>query len=154
MLNLSEKQPLGDEIQRNIQIKIQKLLELQKEAEYYQQVLESTTLLLSEILKTKKILEEMIQGERRTIESMINLGVGIYSPGTINFGEKVLVDVGSSVGVWMPLPDALERLKKQEQQLKDAANKTKANLTEIMNMISKLQLEIEKMRAYANKKQG
>jgi len=139
-------------LRRNIQAKMQKLLELQAQAEYYQQVLENATLVLTEIIRTSKILEEITKSEKRSIEGLINLGAGVYSTGSIDFSEKVLVNVGSSVGVWMPLEKALERIKKQEENLKDLANKTRANLNNVLETISKLQMEIEKMRSYLEEK--
>jgi len=138
-------------LQRNLQIKIQKLLDLQREMEYYQQVLESTTLLLSEILKTKKVLQEILKNEDKTLEGIINLGVGIFSPGTIYCGKKVLVDIGASIGVWMDLPDAISRLEKHENKLKETANMTRNSLNNLYEMIMKLQMEIEQLRAYIDR---
>ncbi|MGQ4891966.1 MAG: prefoldin subunit alpha [Candidatus Njordarchaeia archaeon] len=138
-------------LQRNLQVKIQKYLDLQREVEYYQSVLDNTTLLLSEILRTKKILQEIVKGEKKSIEGLINLGVGIFSPGTIEFSEKVLVDIGASTGVWMKLSDALSRLEKHEEKIKETANRTKANLTEITNLMSQLQVEIEQLRTYIDR---
>ena len=139
-------------LKRNIQVKMQKLLELQSQAEYYQQVLENVTVVLTEVIRTSKILEEITKSEKRSIDGLINLGAGIFSSGSIDFSEKVLVNVGSSVGVWMPLKDALDRIKKQEENLKDLANKTRANLNNVLEAISRLQMEIEKMRAYLEEK--
>lgn len=139
-------------LKRNIQVKMQKLLELQSQAEYYQQVLENVTAVLTEVIRTSKILEEITKSEKRSIDGLINLGAGIFSSGSIDFSEKVLVNVGSSVGVWMPLKDALDRIKKQEENLKDLANKTRANLNNVLEAISRLQMEIEKMRAYLEEK--
>jgi len=139
-------------LRRNIQVKMQKLLELQSQAEYYQQVLENVTVALTEVIRTSKILEEITKSEKRSIDGLINLGAGIFSSGSIDFSEKVLVNVGSSVGVWMPLKDALEKIKKQEENLKDLANKTRVNLNNVLEAISRLQMEIEKMRTYLEEK--
>ena len=148
---MGERERKLEILQRNLQIKIQKLLDLQREAEYYQQVLESTTLLLSEVIKTKKVLQEILKNENKTLEGIINLGVGIFSPGTIYCSKKVLVDVGASVGVWMDLTDAISRLERHESKLKETANMTRNNLNTIFEMMAKLQLEIEQLRNYIEK---
>lgn len=145
---MTEKPIDKEALQRNFQAKVQKLLELQKEAEYYQSVLENTTILLSEVLRTKKILKEIQEGEKKSIEGLINLGVGVFAPGTIEFGDKVLVDIGSSIGVWMGVQEAVERLEKHEEKIKETIQKTNANLNEINKMLTKLQTEIEQIRSY------
>jgi len=136
----------ADKIQRDLQIKLQQLIELQSVASTYQQIIEANTLVLSEIIRTKQALKDMIKLGEGKISGLVNLGGGVFVEGEIVIGGKILVDVGAGIAIPVSIEEAIEKLSFKEKQVKESIENAKQIIMQIQRTISQLQNEINKLR--------
>jgi len=136
----------ADKIQRDLQTKLQQLIELQSVASTYQQIIEANTLVLSEIIRTKQALKDMIKLGEGKISGLINLGGGVFVEGEIVIGGRILVDVGAGIAIPVSIEEAIEKLSFKEKQVKESIENAKQIIMQIQRTISQLQNEINKLR--------
>ena len=136
----------ADKIQRDLQTKLQQLIELQSVASTYQQIIEANTLVLSEIIRTKQALKDMIKLGEGKISGLVNLGGGVFVEGEIVIGGKILVDVGAGIAIPVSIEEAIEKLSFKEKQVKESIENAKQIIMQIQRTISQLQNEINKLR--------
>jgi len=136
----------ADKIQRDLQTKLQQLIELQSVASTYQQIIEANTLVLSEIIRTKQALKDMIKLGEGKISGLVNLGGGVFIEGEIVIGGKILVDVGAGIAIPVSIEEAIEKLSFKEKQVKESIENAKQIIMQIQRTISQLQNEINKLR--------
>ncbi|MCD6491698.1 MAG: prefoldin subunit alpha [Candidatus Njordarchaeia archaeon] len=138
-----------NEIRRSLQIKLERLMSLEREVNTYQQLIETSTILLSEYLKIRKAIKEVMNSQKKTYEGLINIGPRIFVPGILNFQEeKVVMDIGSGIAVKMSLKDAIERIDQEEKRIRNNISTAQKLIEQALQMSSKLQREIEQLRAY------
>ncbi|MHA1665032.1 MAG: prefoldin subunit alpha [Candidatus Njordarchaeales archaeon] len=138
-----------NEIRRSLQIKLERLMSLEREVNTYQQLIETSTILLSEYLKIRKAIKEVMNSQKKTYEGLINIGPRIFVPGILNFQEeKVVMDIGSGIAVKMSLKDAIEKIDQEEKRIRNNISTAQKLIEQALQMSSKLQREIEQLRAY------
>ena len=124
-------------------------MSLEREVNTYQQLIETSTILLSEYLKIRKAIKEVMNSQKKTYEGLINIGPRIFVPGILNFQEeKVVMDIGSGIAVKMSLKDAIERIDQEEKRIRNNISTAQKLIEQALQMSSKLQREIEQLRAY------
>lgn len=133
-------------IQKNLQIKLEQLIELQELANTYQQLIEANTIVLSDIVRTRQALKELLDTKDEILSGLINLGAGIYIEGEIRVRGKMLIDIGAGVVIPVSVEEAIEKLRKRENQVRESIENARQMIMKIQNTISKLQVEINKLR--------
>ncbi|MHA1590830.1 MAG: hypothetical protein ACTSVA_09610 [Candidatus Njordarchaeales archaeon] len=135
-----------DELRRSLQAKLGRVLELQNLASVYQQLIEANMVMLSDIVRTRNALKELVKSPQKRLSGLINLGSGVFVKGEIVIEEKVLVDVGAEIALPMTLEEAIEKMNDKERIVRESIENSRRMLLQIQEMMNKLQGEIDQLR--------
>ncbi|MHA1616526.1 MAG: prefoldin subunit alpha [Candidatus Njordarchaeales archaeon] len=138
--------PSIDNLRRSLQTRLSRVLELQNLASVYQQLIEANTIMLSDIIRTRQALKELVKNPEKKLSGLINLGAGVFVRGEITVEEKVLVDIGAELALPMTLEEAIEKMNNKERAVRKSIENARQMLTQVQEMINKLQDEIEQLR--------
>ncbi len=140
-----------NKLQMALQVRLEQLIELQNIASLHQQVIETNTVILSEIIKAKQALKELSKVTTDKLDGLISIGAGVYIDGIIKVIGKVYIDVGAGVVMPLTIEEAVEKLTQREKQVKDSIEKARQSLVQIQNTINQLQNEISAIQNQLNK---
>ncbi len=141
-----------EELRRNLQAKLERLLELQNVASVYQQVIEANTILLSEVIRTRQAIKDLMKFQNQQLSGLVSLGPGVFIEGEISVKDRLLVDVGAGIAVPMSLEAAMEHISAKERMLRNSIERSRQAIAQIQNMINKLQQDINKLREQLERK--
>ena len=140
-----------EKMQLELQLRLEQLIELQNIASLHQQVIETNTIILSEIIKARQALKEFTKANKETLEGLISLGAGVYVNGLIHISGKVYLDVGAGVVIPLKIEEAINKLEEREKQIRESIDKARQSLIRIQNTINQLQSEINAIQAQLKK---
>jgi len=136
------------EIRRVLQEKIARYLNLQQTVRTYQLVYEVQRNQLEELLVTKDAVKNIKKNNIRRLEGFTSLGSGVFIHVCGDIGEKILVNVGANIGVYMPIDEAISVLESREEKLKSNIENTARTLHELITIMTKLEQEIAALQQY------
>lgn len=145
------KEGRTDKMQLELQLRLEQLIELQNIASLHQQVIETNTIILSEIIKTRQALKEFTKTSKETLEGLISLGAGVYVSGRIYVSGEVYLDVGAGVVLPITKEEAINKLEEKEKRIREAIDRARQSLIRIQKTINQLQNEISAIQAQLNK---
>lgn len=148
LIKVQRDMPKREEIQRILQEKTARYLNLQQTLRAYQIVYELQQRQLEELLVTKEALKNMKKRNIRKFDGFASLGSGVYIFVNGNIGEKILVSIGANIGVYMSIDDAIATLDHREQSIRSNIENTAKMLQEILHMMGRLEREIIALRNY------
>ena len=145
---MQKKTITKEEIQRVLQEKIARYVNLQQTVKAYQLVYEVQRNQLEELIITKEALKNIKKRDIKKLEGFTSLGSGVFIHVNGTVGEKILVNVGANIGVYMSVDDAIEILEQREEKLKGSLENTARTLNELINLMAKLEQEISTLQQY------
>ncbi|MEX0568511.1 MAG: hypothetical protein Q6363_005025 [Candidatus Njordarchaeota archaeon] len=145
---MQERIAKKDEIQRILQEKTARYLNLQQTLRAYQIVYDLHQRQLEELLITKEALKNMKKRNVQEFDGFASLGSGVYIFVNGSIGEKILVNIGANVGVYMSIDDAIATLDRREGSIRGNLENTAKILQEIVNIMAKLEQEIVALQNY------
>ncbi len=148
---MGKRMPHREEIQRVLQEKVARYLSVQQAIRAYQLVYEVQRRQLEELIVTKEALEGLKKKPPRRFEGFASLGSGTYIYVSGDMGDKVLVNVGANIGVYMSIDDALMILGDREISLRTNLENTAKTLRELMSIAMKLEQEIATLQEYLSR---
>ena len=104
-----------------------------------QEELSKIELLKLEILKSI----ESMKGLKESKEILVPLGGGVFARAVVQDCEKVIVNVGADIFVEKPVEETIEDFKKSSEELNNAENRIREQITKTLAAIEKLQKELE-----------
>ena len=140
-----------DELKKNLQMKLERLIELQNTTGIYQQLIETNSLILSELLRTKQALRDLLRMEEKSLSGLISIGAGIFTEGIIRVSGKLLVDIGAGIAIPMTVEEAITALEKKERRVREVIEGASKTIAQLQNMMTRLQEEIESLRKQLEK---
>lgn len=138
-------------LQLELQVRLEQLIELQNIASLHQQLIETNTVVLSEIIKAKQALKTLTKVTKEELEGLVSLGAGAYINGIIKVNGMVYLDVGAGVVLPMSIEEAINNLAMKEKQIREAIDKARKSLINIQNAINQLQNEINLIQGQLGK---
>lgn len=148
LIKVQKNMPKREEIQRVLQEKTARYLNLQQTLRAYQIVYELQQRQLEELFVTKEALKNMKKRGIHKFDGFASLGSGVYIFVNGNIGEKILVSIGANIGVYMSIDDAIATLDRREQSIRDNIENTAKLLQEILDAMGRLEREIIALRNY------
>ncbi len=145
----ADKKP--DRLQLELQLRLEQLIELQNIASLHQQVIETNTIILSEIIKARQALKELAKTRTEQLEGLISLGAGVYVNGLIEVSGEVYLDVGAGVVLPLKIEEAISKLEEREKQVRESIDNARQSLIKIQDAINQLQNEINIIQTQLNK---
>ncbi len=135
---------MTEEDRKEVEGKLAILQQLQAEAEAVQRKIVELEILNTEFRKTIDTLEYFkdVDGE---VETLMNLGGGVFAYATVKNPKRFLVDVGSSVVIEKDVGDAIEFLKKKVERTEEEINKLTSVVQQIASQAAKIQNELARM---------
>ena len=125
----------NEEIQKQLhQIEVYK-----QQINRLQEELSKIELLKLEILKSI----ESMKGLKESKEILVPLGGGVFARAVVQDCEKVIVNVGADIFVEKPVEETIEDFKKSSEELNNAENRIREQITKTLAAIEKLQKELE-----------
>jgi len=132
-------------------MKLERLIELQNTTGIYQQLIETNSLILSELLRTKQALRDLLRMEEKSLSGLISIGAGIFTEGIIRVSGKLLVDIGAGIAIPMTVEEAITALEKKERRVREVIEGASKTIAQLQNMMTRLQEEIESLRKQLEK---
>lgn len=101
-------------------------------------------LLLSKLMEIETTIETLkgIKGEGRGIDGLLAIGPGVYIPGSISKGRKLIIEIGADIAVEKELEDAKDMMEKRKKTLEDGLISIKQDMYNLNNQLIEIEPEI------------
>ena len=138
-------------VERTIQERLIFFEGLRKEAEGIQERIEEIQTMKNELDRTIECLEFFDKVE--SVDTLLNLGGGVFAYADVKENRKVLVDVGAGVIIEKEVKDAIETLKNKKEEMEKTEQKLRDLLNQIASQMMKIQEELEELMKKAKEQE-
>lgn len=129
------------------------LLVLQLLEKHLEELKQQGTVLENKFFELE-MTKQAIKDIQSTEEVMIPLGSGIYSYGKITDTENVMVEVGAGVVIDKTLEGAKRFVEEKQKEIEKLSNQLSKEITEVIEKINQVALEIEKSKQSSSVSEG
>jgi len=137
-----------EQIEQVLREKYARYLNVQQTIQAYRLLHETNRRRLEELIVTIDALEKIKGRMIKEIEGFIALGPGVFIFVKGKVGEKILVNVGANIGVYMSIDDAISELKEREKGLRDSLEKIARTIEDLVRVAVELEREIVSLQNY------
>lgn len=142
------KMGANEDIEKVIQEKYARYLNLKQSLEAYQLLYETNRQRLEEVLLTISALEGLKKKNIGMFDGFVSIGSGIFIRIKGSLSKKVLMGMGANIAVEVEIDDAISKLKERESNLRQELTKIQNMINQLVSTIYKLEEEIVKLQKY------